>query len=98
MSDLAALLDKEASAEIAAIRSEAQNRASELTAAAQAEADAFSASRSAASGVSTMLPWCAPAVPLSLKLLRSSGARTRLSSPCLRLPGPSSKAREEPGG
>src|SRR5690625_5270840 len=45
MSDLAALLDKEASAEIAAIRSEAQQRASELTAAAQAEADAFSASR-----------------------------------------------------
>src|SRR5690625_53177 len=45
MSDLAALLDKEASAEIAAIRSEAQNRASELTAAAQAEADAFSAGR-----------------------------------------------------
>ncbi len=45
MSDLAALLDKEASAEIAAIRSEAQQRASELTAAAQAEADAFSAAR-----------------------------------------------------
>ena len=40
MSDLAALLDKEASAEIAAIGSEAQERASELKAAAQAEADA----------------------------------------------------------
>ncbi len=45
MSDLAALLDKEASAEIAAISSEAQKRASELTAAAQAEADSFSAAR-----------------------------------------------------
>ena len=45
MSDLAALLDKEASAEIAAISSEAQARASELEAAAQAEADAFTAGR-----------------------------------------------------
>src|SRR5690554_4202048 len=45
MSDLAALLDKEASAEIAAIRSEAQSRASELEAAAQAEATAFTAGR-----------------------------------------------------
>ncbi len=45
MSDLAALLDKEASAEIAAIRSEAQSRASELEAAAQTEADAFAAGR-----------------------------------------------------
>lgn len=45
MSDLAALLDKEASAEIAAIGSEAQTRASELIAAAQAEADAEARSR-----------------------------------------------------
>ncbi|HLR46487.1 MAG TPA: V-type ATP synthase subunit E [Deinococcales bacterium] len=45
MSDLAALLDKEASAEIAAISSEAQERASELSAAAQAEADAQTAAR-----------------------------------------------------
>lgn len=45
MSDLAALLDKEASAEIAAISSEAQARASELEAAAQAEAEAFTAGR-----------------------------------------------------
>ncbi len=45
MSDLAALLDKEASAEIAAIGSEAQTRASELIAAAQAEAEAEARSR-----------------------------------------------------
>lgn len=45
MSDLAALLDKEASAEIAAISSEAQERASELTAAAEAEAALLTGAR-----------------------------------------------------
>ncbi len=45
MSDLAALLDKQAGAEITAILSEAQERASEITAAAQAEADAHVAAQ-----------------------------------------------------
>lgn len=45
MADLAALLDKQASAEITAILSEARSRASEIAAAAQAEADAQTAAR-----------------------------------------------------
>lgn len=45
MSDLTALLDKEADAEITAILSEARERASEVIAAAQAEAETLLASR-----------------------------------------------------
>ncbi|MEX2536604.1 MAG: V-type ATP synthase subunit E [Trueperaceae bacterium] len=45
MADLAALLDKEASAEIEGILSEARERASEVVAGAQAEAEALLASR-----------------------------------------------------
>jgi V/A-type H+-transporting ATPase subunit E len=45
VSDLAALLDKEAGAEITAILSEARERASEIVAAAQAEAETLLASR-----------------------------------------------------
>jgi V/A-type H+-transporting ATPase subunit E len=45
VSDLAALLDKEAGAEITAILSEARERASEIVAAAQAEAETLLAAR-----------------------------------------------------
>ena len=51
MSDLAALLDKEAGAEITAILSEARDRASEIVAAAQAEAETLLASRERAAQV-----------------------------------------------
>lgn len=45
MADLTALLDKEASAEIEAIRSEAQSRASEIVAKAEEEAEAIRTNR-----------------------------------------------------
>ncbi len=49
MADLSALLEKEASTEIEAIRSEAQGRASEIVAGARAEAESIEAARARAS-------------------------------------------------